>query len=460
MSAAIDIATSADDQLASEMAARIERLPLSLWQVRARLIVGTATFFDAFDALAIAYVLPVIVLLWHLTPQQAGLLISGGFFGQLFGALFFGWIAERFGRLKSLTGSIAIFGCLSLACAFSWNYLSLLMFRIAQGFGLGGEVPVAATYIGELAPARARGRFVLLFELVFPTGILAASIIGVWLVPNLGWQSIFMVGALPSLLIVVLQRWLPESPRWLAARGRRADAEAAMRVVESGTERALHRKLPPPQGGISAPLKESSWSDLFGPLYLRRTLVVWVIWFSTYFVNYGLATWMPTLYRTVFHLPLGTALRYQLLTNIATLCSSFACAVLIDVTGRRAWFVWAFTGSAAALIALWYTGADTAQHVLILGTLSNMCIGTMSLAVYLYTPELYPTRSRALGVGSATAWLRLASIIGPNVVGTLVAQSNLRTVFLVFGLVGVAAALVVQLFATETRTRVLEEISP
>ena len=98
--------------------------------------------------------------------------------------------------------------------------------------------------------------------------------------------------------------------------------------------------------------------------------------------------------------------------------------------------------------------------MLILGTLSNMCVGTMSLAVYLYTPELYPTRSRAFGVGAATAWLRLASIIGPTVVGTLVARSDLASVFLVFGLVGLAAALIVQLFAEETRTRILEEISP
>src|SRR5579863_2334504 len=413
MAAISDVETTgSDSRLASEMAARIERLPLSSWQIRARVIVGAATFFDAFDALAIAYVLPVVVVLWNLSPQQAGVLISGGFFGQLFGALFFGWFAQRFGRLKSLMGSIAIFGALSLACAFSWNYLSLLVFRVAQGFGLGGEVPVAATYIGELAPARARGRFVLLFELVFPSGILAASVLGVWLVPNLGWQAIFVAGAFPALLVFVLQRLLPESPRWLAAKGRRAEAETAIRVVEAGTERALKHRLPPPRLAVAVPVKESSWTDLFGPRFLRRTLVVWVIWFATYFVNYGLATWMPTLYRTVFHLPLGTALRYQLLTNVATLCSSFVCAMLIDLTGRCVWFVAAFTGSAGALLTLWYTGADTAQHVLILGTLSNMCIGTMSLAVYLYTPELYPTRSRALGVGIATAWLRLASIIG------------------------------------------------
>jgi len=134
--------------------------------------------------------------------------------------------------------------------------------------------------------------------------------------------------------------------------------------------------------------------------------------------------------------------------------------MLIDLTGRRTWFAAAFTGSAAALLALWYIGPTTAERVLWLGTLSNMCVGTMSLAVYLYTPELYPTRSRALAVGAATAWLRLASIIGPSVVGMMVADSGLKSVFLVFALVALAAAIIVGLFAIETKGRVLEEISP
>jgi putative MFS transporter len=445
---------------AGEVAARIERLPVTAWQVRARIIIGTATFFDAFDALAIAYILPVIAPLWRLTPQEVGYLISAGFAGQLVGALFFGWVAERYGRMTSLVYSIATFAILSFACAFAWDYASLLVLRIVQGFGLGGEVPVAATYIGELSKARARGRFVLLFELVFPLGILAASLLGLWLVPNLGWQSIFIVGAIPSLLVLFLQRLLPESPRWLAARGRGAEAETALRMVEEGTEKALGQPLPPPGVSVAAILKPPSWADVFGPIYLKRTLVVWVMWFATYFVNYGLATWMPTLYRTVFHLPLATALSYQLYTNMITLCASFACAMLIDLTGRRLWFVFAFLGSAAALLTLWYIGPYTPERVWLLGTLSAMCVATMSLAVYLYTPELYPTRSRALGVGTATAWLRLASIIGPNVVAAMVQGPGLNSLFLVFGLVGLAAAIIVGLFAIETKGRVLEEISP
>ncbi len=445
---------------AGAVAARIERLPLTSWQVRARIIIGTATFFDAFDALSIAYILPVIAPLWKLTPQEIGFLISAGAAGQLVGAFFFGWIAERFGRIKALIGAIATFAILSLACAFSWNYASLLILRTIQGFGLGGEVPVAATYIGELAQAKGRGRFVLVFELVFPLGILAASVLGLWIVPNLGWQYMFVVGALPGFLILFLQRLLPESPRWLAARGRYADAEAALRVVERGTERAFGRALPPPKLNVAAIEKKPSWADVFGPTYLKRTLVVWVLWFATYFVNYGLATWMPTVYGTVFHLPLAASLRYQLFTNMLTLCSSFACAMLIDLTGRRRWFVAAFVGSAAALLLLWYLGPDTPTRVWLLGTFSNMCIGTLSLAVYLYTPELYPTRSRALAVGTATAWLRLATIIAPFIVGNLLSDGGLKFVFLTFGLVGLTAAIIVGSFAIETKDRVLEEISP
>src|SRR5499426_4196696 len=156
---------------ADAVVARIERLPSSAWQVKARIIVGVATFFDAFDALAIASVLPAIAPLWKLTPPQIGVLISAGFLGQLAGALLFGWVAERYGRMTAMIWSIALFAVMSLVCALAWDYNSLLVFRTIQGIGLGGEVPVAAVFISELAKAKGRGRFVLLYELVFPIGL-------------------------------------------------------------------------------------------------------------------------------------------------------------------------------------------------------------------------------------------------------------------------------------------------
>ena len=442
-----------------DIVARLERLPTSWWQVKARIIVGVATFFDAFDALAIASVLPVIVPLWKLTPPEIGVMISAGFLGQLLGALLFGWIAERYGRMNAMVGSIALFGVMSLACALAWDYRSLLVLRTIQGIGLGGEVPVAAVFISELAKAQGRGRFVLLYELVFPVGLVAASLLGLWLVPHLGWQYMFVIGALPALLALVLRSLLPESPRWLAVRGRNAEAEAAMSLIETETQKATGQPLPPVKPVVSTSDKGASWSDLFGPFYLRRTLVVWVIWFAAYFVNYGLTIWLPTLYRTVFKLPLDVSLRYGLITQAVGLLGTLICALAIDHVGRRLWFAVSFAAATPALAAVALLPAPSAEQVLTFMTIAYFFISSINIGVYLYTPELYPTRVRALGVGAATAWLRLASMIGPTVVGMMLA-GGLPSVFVTFAIVAAIAAVITGMFAVETKGRVLEEASP
>src|SRR5580700_363726 len=221
---------------AQTIIARLERLPITSWHVRARMIVGAATFFDAFDVLAISVVLPVLAGAWHISPSRIGLLISTGFAGQLAGAFLFGWAAEKFGRLRAMVYSIAVFACMSLACAFAWNYTSLFVCRTIQGIGIGGEVPVAAAYINELSKARGRGRFFLLYEIVFGLGLTSAGLVGYWAVPRIGWQSMFILGALPAFLALFLRRMLPESPRWLISKGRLAEADRVVRQIEDYTE--------------------------------------------------------------------------------------------------------------------------------------------------------------------------------------------------------------------------------
>jgi MFS transporter, putative metabolite:H+ symporter len=442
-----------------DVVARIERLPISFWHVRTRIIIGVATFFDAFDALAIAFVLPVLVPMWKLNGPQIGFLISAGYIGQLVGALFFGWLAGRFGRVTAMIWAILIFSVMSLVCAFAWDYTSLVAARVVQGFGLGGEVPVAATYISELARAKGRGRFVLLYELVFPVGLVAAGLIGSFVVPRFGWQWMFVIGALPSFVALFMQRLLPESPRWLATHGRAAQAKAALAWVERETEKSTGRPLPAPQAAVRVEQKPASWSDLFGPHYLRRTLVVWVIWFAAYFFNYGLVVWLPTIYSTVFKLPLQQALQYGLITQAVGFCGALTCALTIDHVGRRPWFAFAFAVNAIALGALYWLGPDSPQRVLILVSCGYFFVSVLSIGVYVYTPELYPTRARAIAVGTATAWLRFASILGPSIVGAIVG-SGLGSVFLMFAVVAVAGAIVTGLFAVETKGGVLEQLSP
>jgi len=271
--------------------ARMERIPPTRLHLTARIIMGTATFFDAFDMLAISSMLPVLVSLWHLTANDIGFIIAAGFAGQVIGALVFTRFAESFGRVAAAQYSILLFAVMSLVCALSWDFTSLCVFRFIQGIGLGGEVPVAATYINELSRAKRRGRFVLVYELVFPIGIVASTIVGSWLVPSFGWQSMYIVGALPALLVIVLRRNLPESPRWLAGRGLYQEADR----VTSLFERSAGIETLPPPVEIGNAVDEKlafSWLDLLRPPFLSRTLVLWINWCATAVISFALGVWI------------------------------------------------------------------------------------------------------------------------------------------------------------------------
>jgi putative MFS transporter len=445
-----------------EIVSRIERLPATIWQVKARLIVGVATFFDAFDGLIIASCLSVLIPLWHMKPQQAGFLISSGFLGQMIGAIFFGWLAERYGRLRTTILTILVYSVASFLCAASWDYTSLFIFRLIQGFGLGGEVPVAASYINEITKAKGRGKFVLLYEILFPLGLLGAALAGWWIVPRFGWRWLFIIGGLPSLLAIYLRWPLPESPRWLASVGRNEDAEKAMTKMETKIRKSYGADLPEPKPVPLSALarKRSRVAELFQGIYLKRTLLVWVIWFSVYLPVFGTMTWLPSIYRTVFKMPLYKALLYAVALNVAGIFGTFTAAMLIDKVGRRVWITLAFLCGGSILVGLWLAGAKTALQLLAYSTAAHFFFSSVSISVYLYTPELYPTRLRALGSSVSSAWLRVASMIGPIVVGTVIAHYSLAWAFLLFGLVALAGGIVTGFFGIETKGKVLEEISP
>jgi putative MFS transporter len=458
---------------ADQIIARLERVPISRWHVQARLVVGAATLFDGVDTLAIAYALPVLTAAWHLSPQKAGVLISAGYAGQLIGGVCFGWLADRIGRVSTIRYTIAIYAALSLICALSWNYSSLLVFRVLQGLGLGGEVPVAAAYINEFAKAKTRGRFVLLYEQTYSAGRLVAALLGVWVVTRLGWRYLFLIGALPATLVIFLRRWLPESPRWLASQGRLEEAGRAVREIElqvrsarpkvakpEWTEPEGTEPSPPALAKVRASLSPRlDWKELFRGVYRARTATTWIIWFAAFLLLNGLGNWAPTLYTTVFRLPLETALRYGLVSSAAGFAGCVAVAFLIEWTGRRPWYILAFSLAGLACVCLWFWRAPTARSFLFLTSITLFFVNSIASVVFLHTPEIYPTRMRAFATSMASVWLRVASMVAPVFIGFTIARSSLSVVFLVFGVTAWLAAFVAR-FSVETKGRVLEEIAP
>ena len=436
------------------------RIPAFSWHVKARMILGVGTFFDAFDLLAISFALPAFIGTWHMSPGQIGSVISAAFVGQLVGALLGGWFAERWGRLRVANLAIALFSVMSLACAFAWSPTSLIVIRLIQGVGLGAEVPVATTYITEIAQARGRGRFYILYELIFVAGLIAAGLLGTVLVPWLGWQSLFVIGAAPALLSLVLLRLMPESPRWLALMGRATQADAVVRQIENAAARA-GIALPPP---VPEPVVPSSargdWREMFSPAYRRRTFSIWAMWFCCFSTSYGLVSWLPSLYRGVFHLPLQQALFYGLITQLVGVCGSFSCAMIVDRIGRRLCFTVGLAAGGLILLALWAVGVSSALILLVFVSASGFFISAVAIGLNLYTPELYPTRIRAFASSVGGAWQRVAAAIGPIVVGTLLPLYGLGPVFIYFGALAILGALITWWFALETAGRELEELSP
>jgi putative MFS transporter len=444
-----------------QIAQRLERLPISAWHTKIRAIIAFAWFFDAFDALAIAYVLPAIIPLWHIPQPQIGGLISIGYAGQIIGSLLFGYLAQSYGRVRAMIGSLILFSITSLTCAFAWDYQSLFWMRFIQGFGLGGEVPVIATYLNELAKADRRARFIILCQLAFPIGLLAASAVGLAVVPTIGWRWMFVIGALPAVVALPFRFMLPESPRWLASRGRLDEADRITTVIEAIVSKNGANPLPPVPTDLPAAVAESTRPlDLVKGVYLRRTISIWLLWASTFFVTYGLLGWLPTIWGSVYHLSVQDALLYGFIGSLVGLAATVLIAFLLDWTGRKLWFGTGLVLTGLCLLPLWAGAALPAPTVLVWVCISLFWINTVAVGLGTFTGENYPTHLRALGSGVAGAWQRAASMVGPLVVGFVLPTYGVGAVFVVFAVVAILGGVSCFVLATETKGLTLEQLSP
>ncbi|MBN3803439.1 MFS transporter [Paraburkholderia sp. Ac-20336] len=439
--------------------ARLERLPGNALQVRARILIGLATFFDGFDVIAIATTLPLLIAKWHLTPWDVGFLLGSGSIGQLIGAFLFPWYAERGGRVKAIALSSGIIGITSIACGFAPTFAVFVVLRIIQGLGLGGELPVAATYINEISRAHGRGRFVLLYEIVFPIGLLASSAMGAWIVPRFGWPAMYFIGGMPLILFFALRKLVPESPRWLAVRDRMAEADSAVLAFERAA------KVPLPPVASSAEFDEMvnrhpkrSVSDLFGPAYLKRTIAVAMLWVTCGFIQYGLSTWLPTIYRTIYHAPLQLALNLAVAASVLGVVGSLVCALLVDAVGRKPIINISFILCAVSLAM---AGVLHDSSVYVVATFCAFALGFLAsgfITAYVYTPELYPTSIRAMGCGVGGAWLKIAAIFAPAIVSKTMIGGNLEVAFYILAAVPFVAAIAVHFLGIETKGKVLEQL--
>jgi len=415
-------------------AQRLDRLPFT--REHGRLVVGSGLGWalDAMDVGLISFVMAALAVQWSLTPTELSWIGSIGFVGMALGATLGGLLADRVGRRQVFALTLLVFGVATGAAALAWSVASLLVFRFLIGLGLGAELPVASTLVSEYAPARVRGRVVVLLEAFWAVGWLLAALIGYLVVPrsDAGWRWALALGAVPALYAVVVRRRLPESVRFLELRGRTDEAEAAVRRFESAAGVA---PVPSPP---AQPVPVARPGELWAPGSRRRTAALWTVWFGINFAYYGAFIWLPTLL-VASGFSLVRSFGYTLLITLAQLPGYAAAAVLIERWGRRPTLVVFLLGSAAGAGLFALAAGDTA--VLVTGmVLSFFNLGAWG-AVYAVTPEVYPTALRGTGSGAAAGFGRIASIAAPLCVPPLLDAGGTGLVFGTFAGFFVLAAL-------------------
>ena len=434
---------------------RLEALPVGRFHYKLLLVTGLGWLFDSMDTGLIAFILPVLAKEWGLAPGQMGLIGSIGLIGMALGAVISGTVADRIGRKKVFTITVLLYSIASAFCALSWNYQSLLVFRFLVGFGLGGELPVAATLVSEYAPSRVRGRFIVLLESFWGLGWIAAACIAYFFIPVYGWRMAFLIGALPALYVCLIRLHMPESVRYLLTRGR---VDEARQIVLS-----LEKQLHVPSAlftGETEPVPvvaKASFRELWKKPFMSRTIMLWLVWFGINFSYYGIFMWLPSL---VFQqgFTVVKTFEYVLIMTLAQLPGYYCAAWLVDKIGRK------YTLSAFLLfsgVASYFFGhASTAATLMMWGSVMSFFNRGAWGVLYTYTPEQYPTAIRALGSGWAAGFGRFGGMAAPMMVGALLARSfGFASVFYMFALVFAAVAVIVLSLGVESKQKDLESLS-
>jgi putative MFS transporter len=450
--------------MATTISARLDRLPLSRVHHRLLVIGGLGYTFDGMDAAIVAFLLPELRRVFDLSNGQLGLVGSATPFGFLFGAALAGVLGDRIGRKKVMLSALAIYAVFSVVAALAPSYEVFLGARVLAGLGTGAESAIIAPYLSEFVPAARRGWFVGALAGFFSFGFLAAALIGRFIVPasDQGWRWAQLITAVPILLVLWWRRGLPESPRWLTAQGRSAEADRIVMQMEGSVLRQRGGPLPPVTASHESDQATPSVSVMAGLRYLwaapmrRRTAVTWLIWFVITFSYYGFFSWIPTLLIDK-GITVTKSFTFSIVIYAAQIPGYFSAAWISERIDRKNTIALYLSGSAIA--ALWLSQMTSPAQILLAGAVLSFFLNGTYAGVYAYTPEVFPTFIRSTGSGLASAFGRVGSIIAPLIIGITAASWGFAGVFgmtTVILVVGVIATLV---FAVSTKGRTLEDIT-
>ena len=421
-------------------------------------------FFDAIEQNTIGIAAPMLRAQWALTNTDIGLLNTITFGTAAAGRLVSGWVADRYGRRVMLTIDLLLFTLGSAFCAVAPSFAMLCIGRAIVGFGLGGEVSVAVTMMAEFCSAKFRGTAVGLVNVgTGGLGNFLAPAFGLMifaLFPGAdGWRWLFAALTIPALLVAIYRRYIPETPRYLLSRNRTQDANRVLSQLASGqlTDRDVPVTQYLSEGG--APLQGASGAsfvDIFRAPYARRTIPLAIAILMSYGAQLSVLTLLPSMMVAKGY-TLSASLFFTMIIQGGSFLGAFAASALGYSLPRKRVLVIGAVLACGAALCFGFLGANI-YLILMFGAIFQFFVLLLNTTIWIYAPELYPTRIRAFGVAFILASGTAAGSFMPLISGRVLDTYGLVGVFTMIAAMYAIFALCSQ-FGPETYGKSLEDVN-
>ena len=396
--------------------------------------------FDGYDLVIYGVVLPILMQQWQLDPVTAGALGSTALFGMMIGAILLGTLSDRFGRKKMIVLCIVLFSGFTALNGFAQTPLQFGVMRFIAGLGIGGVMPNVVALMSEYSPRRIRSTLVAVMFSGYAIGGMLSAVLGIWIVPQFGWQVMFYLAVIPLLLLPLIWTQLPDSVAFLVRQGKIAEARKVLaaltgKPLPDDAELAVHQ----PQK------TEQSLAALFSNNRALSTLMFFQAFFMCLLMVYGLGSWLPKL-MTMAGYGFGSSLMFLLFLNIGGIIGAIGGGWLSDRFHPRPVLMLFFTLAAVSLALLGFK-----SHVAVLYFLVTVAGATTigsQILLYAYVAQFYPTAIRSTALGWSSGVGRIGAILGPVLGGALLAmQLSHQMNFLAFVVPGALAVIAIMLTA-------------
>jgi MFS transporter, putative metabolite:H+ symporter len=438
----------------------LDEAPIRAAHVGLLIVMAIAVTIDVMKPTTLAFVVPGMAQEYGLRSplNPAGIvpvayLPLSGITGTVPGSFLWGWLGDRIGRRASILFAGIIFIGTSICGSmpgYVWNFLMCFI----MGLGVGGMLPITYALLAEAIPARHRGWLMV----VIGGEIAGAYVITSWLaselVPTFSWRILWLLGAPTGVLMILLNHWIPESPRYLLASGREAEARAVMNrygamIVEERSELEVEKNV------------SSQWLQLFRPPLLNQTLAIVLLGIGVGLVLFGFNLWIPSNLRKLGFAEV-TADRILRDSALIGLPFTFLVAWMYGFWSSKKTIILLTSLTAAAMFGFSIAGDAVVTNRVLLYTLLVIPIwgiNSVTAVLSVYSAEIYPTRVRSRGTGLAAGASKAGGVMIIALVVYGVAAPSLSVTTLVGGIPMALAALAILVFGVETRSRRLEQIT-